>query len=198
MPEPPKTRQSLLLALGEHSDHAWSEFLLVYEKAIFRLCRSRGLQDADAQDATQEVLAAVHDRIATWDHDASRGSFRGWLMRVARNVSVDKIAERTRSLAAARDSQSEQLLRSLPDTSADSRAEFETEYRRSLFEWAAGEVQSEVREVTWRAFQMSAVQGVPAQEVAEQLKIPVGSVYTAKCRVVERIRSRVAGLQEEP
>ena len=67
MPDLPATRQSLLLELGRRSDAAWAEFLGVYEQAIYRVCRSKGLQDADARDVTQEVLAAVHARVADWD-----------------------------------------------------------------------------------------------------------------------------------
>ena len=192
----PATRQSLLIELGKRSDDAWSEFLIIYERSIYRLCRSKGLQDADAEDVTQEVLAAVHQRIATWDHDASRGSFRAWLMRVARNISVDSITDRARRATSA-DSQIEELLGKLPDGPGDSQAEFDLEYRHSLFEWAAAAVKSEVRDITWQAFQLTAVQGLKAEDVAARLKIPVGSVYTAKCRVVSRIRAKVAELQDD-
>ena len=197
MSQIPQTRQSLLLELGKRSDDAWTEFLLVYEKAIYRLCRSKGLQGADAEDVTQEVLAAVHERIATWDHDSSKGSFRAWLIGVARNISVDSIRDRARRAMASDDTQVERMLDQLPDGGAESRAEFDMEYRSSLYEWAAQAVKSEVRETTWQAFQLSAVQGLKVESVAAQLNIPVGSVYTAKCRVVARIRARVAELQNE-
>jgi RNA polymerase sigma factor (sigma-70 family) len=197
MSEIPQTRRSLLLELSRRSDDAWAEFLLVYEGAIYRVCRSKGLQDADARDVTQEVLAAVQARVSTWDHDGAKGSFRAWLLRVARNISIDSIANRARREAAGGDTETEQLLRELPDTRGDSQAEFDLEYRRSLFAWAADRVRSEVRDVTWRAFQLTAIQGLTAEEAADRLGVPIGSVYTAKCRVVARIRSRVDELRRE-
>ena len=195
MTDIPQTRQSLLLELARRSDDAWAEFLHVYENAIYRQCRAKGLQDADARDVTQEVLAAVHERVASWEHDPSRGSFRAWLMRVARNISIDRITERARRRSG--DSQSERALEDLP-AGTESEVEFDLEVRRALFGWAARRVQSEVREATWRAFELTAVEGLSAQQAAERLQIPTGSVYTAKCRVVARIRARIDELGGEP
>ena len=194
MADLPQTRRSLLLELGKQSDEAWAEFLEVYESAIYRLGRARGLQDADARDVTQEVVAALHQRLSTWDPDASRGSFRAWLLNVARNVSVDTIAARARWGAPGADSRTDGLLSQVPDERGDPGAAFDAEYRRSLFEWASRRVRGEVRDVTWRSFYRTAVEGRKADEVAAELGIPVGSVYTAKCRVVARIRAQVAEL----
>ena len=62
MSELPQTRHSLLVRLRENSADAWSEFLEVYEQSIYRFARRRGLQDADAWDVTQDVLAAVEKK----------------------------------------------------------------------------------------------------------------------------------------
>jgi RNA polymerase sigma-70 factor, ECF subfamily len=191
----PQTRQSLLLELGRRSDDAWTEFLVVYETAIYRVCRSKGLQDADARDVTQEVLSAVHQRIGTWDPDSTKGSFRAWLVRVAHNISVDLITERARDVSVGGGSEMGRQLMEVADERESEEAEFDSEYRRSLFEWAAEVVQSEVQGVTWKAFQLTTVQGLSAEEVASELEIPIGSVYTANCRVVARIRSKVKGLE---
>ncbi|MCA8951436.1 MAG: sigma-70 family RNA polymerase sigma factor [Planctomycetes bacterium] len=198
MPNAPRTRQSLLIELGRRSDDAWAEFLGVYEHAIVRYCRSLGLQDADARDATQEVLTAVHERVPTWEPSAAKGSFRAWLFRVARNVAVDAIAARARRTPARSASEVERTLAELADPGADHGAGLDTEYRRTLLEWAANEVRAEVQEVTWQAFRRTAVDGRPAGDVAAELGLPVGSVYTAKCRVVARIRDKVARLEDLP
>ena len=191
MSHAPQTRQSLLLELAKHSDDAWAEFLTVYETGIFRFCRAMGLQEADARDATQEVLAAVHRKVSTWERDADLGSFRAWLFRVARNVSIDAIADRARRTAAHGGSQVDRVLAELPAGSDAAESAFEAETRRSLYEWAAEQARSEVRDATWRAFHATAVQGRKAEDVAAELGLTVGSVYTAKCRVVARIRERI-------
>lgn len=188
MQDLPKTRLSLILQLKSSCDDAWSEFLTVYEQAIFRYCRSRGLQDADAHDVTQEVFSALHLRIQSWNEQADRGSFRGWLFRVARNIVVDKIRERSRPTAG----NDAATLSGIPQTTDNAAAAFLFEYRSSLFHWAAEQVSQEVQARTWNCFWETAVQNQKATAVATQLGVSVGTVYTAKCRVVARIREKLS------
>jgi len=201
MTDLPQTRQSLLIELSRRNDSAWSEFLDVYESAIVRFCISRGLQEADARDATQHVYAAIHAKIGSWDHDKSKGSFRAWLFRVARNVSVDVISARAKT-AATGDSRVAELLSQLRDHRCPGNessnlgpqqqsAAFQLEWKRSLFEWASIQVKGEVRPSTWSAFCLTAIEGRKADSVAEELGLSIGSVYTAKCRVVARIRNLI-------
>ena len=196
MTDLPPTRQSLLIQLGKRSDLAWSEFLDVYEQAIVRYCISRGLQEADALDAAQEVYAAISQKMATWD-PGHQGSFRAWLFRVARNISVDLIAARARLAAGGQ--ADEQFLRDINDHRdsnpsgllAEASTEFQLQWRRALFDWASRRAQQEVNPVTWQAFRLTAIEGRKAEDVAAELGIAIGSVYTAKCRVMARIRSHV-------
>ena len=56
----PETRVSLILRLSEPADVlAWQEFAEIYTPALLATARRRGLQAADAEDLTQEVLFAV-------------------------------------------------------------------------------------------------------------------------------------------
>ena len=197
MTELPQTRQSLLIRLAEQSDRAWAEFLEVYERALYRYCRANRLQQADAEDVTQEVLAALVQRVPDWNADRSQGSFRGWLFRVARNISVDLVTARSRQAIGSGDANVRAMLAEVPQSELDQKAAMEHEYRRSLFQWAAARAKSEVQDVTWQCFHRTAVQGEKAEEVATQLGVPVGSVYTAKCRVVARMRSMIAELDDE-
>ena len=192
MSQLPVTRQSLLIRLRESSGEAWSEFLEIYEQAIYRFARYRGLQDADAWDVTQEVLSAVESKIESWQFDKLKGSFRGWLFRVARNIAADKIVEQTRRAAAGGDSRVAELLAELPETSEQQSTAFWTEYRRTLMNWAAKQIQDDVKETSWQSFVRSAIEGQTAETVAADLGISVGSVYAAKFRIVARIRKLVA------
>jgi len=93
MNNPPSTRVSLLLRLQSSEDaEAWEQFSELYRPFIYRMARTRGLQDADAHDLAQEVLVRVANSVHKWDTDREKGTFRGWLSRITRNVVVDTLS----------------------------------------------------------------------------------------------------------
>lgn len=192
----PETRLSLLVRLQDHSHDAWAEFLSIYEQAILNYSRSRGLQEADALDVTQEVLAAVSSKVEAWDPDHCRGSFRGWLFRVARNIAVDRIHAQSRQARASGDSRIVQLLAQTPERAEAESEVFWAEYRRKLFHWAADRIRPEVRETSWQSFWLTSVDGVKPEQAAEQLGVSLGSVYAARFRIIARLREIVSRFDE--
>ena len=55
-----ETSESLILRVKDPANAtAWSAFLAIYRPVIYRLARSRGLQDADAEDLAQQVLVSI-------------------------------------------------------------------------------------------------------------------------------------------
>lgn len=97
----PTTRASLLFRLRDLQDHeAWVEFVEIYEPAVYRQLRKCGLQDADARELMQELFVAVNRQIARWELSKERGSFRGWLRRVARNLVINWMKHGQRRMVA--------------------------------------------------------------------------------------------------
>ena len=95
----PSTRASLLLRLGDVRDReAWVEFVSLYEPVVYRLLRQHGLQDADARDVMQELFLAVSRSIERWKPSQGRGSFRAWLRQVVRNLVINWLKRRQRSV----------------------------------------------------------------------------------------------------
>ena len=186
----PSTRYSLLARLADAEDHAaWLEFERSYQPAVYRYARSRGLQQADALEVVQEVLVAVHRAMGDWRPSHRPGSFRAWLAEAVRRISLQVIRQRGRAGRTIGGSAAEAVLNSVgvePEAASDS-----IDDQRWTFFCAAAEVESDVQESTWRAFWLTAVENRSPESVASELGFSVGNVYSAKCRVLARIRRRI-------
>ncbi len=192
MQETPETRASLLVRIRNPGDgRAWSEFVQIYEPLVYRLARRQGFQDADARDLTQQVLIAVAERVEQWDPDKSRGSFRGWLFRVSRNMMVNFMIHRRRHPPGTGNTDVMLALDNQPAPTGPESELFQIEYRRQLFRWAAQQIRGEFREATWDAFWQTCVDGLEIKSVAKHLGMSAGAVYIARSRVLARLRQKI-------
>jgi RNA polymerase sigma-70 factor (ECF subfamily) len=196
--EPPATRHSLIVKLRDPGDaEAWHEFMAIYRPLIFRLAGRKGLQDADADDLCQEVFRAVSGAIGRWNPDPVRGSFRGWLFRIARNLLVNFLSRPVHRPLGSGSPSVQDLLDAQPSKDAAASSLFDAEYRRRVFDWAASEVREAFTPNTWQAFWRTAVEGRSPQAVAVELGLSVGAVYVARSRVLGRLRRRVEALGDD-
>jgi RNA polymerase sigma-70 factor (ECF subfamily) len=198
MDEAPSTHPSLLIRLRDAGDEqAWTQFTEIYGPLVFQLARRRGLQQADAEDLVQEVFRAVARAIERYDPDPARGSFRGWLSRIARNLIINWLAAQRRHPRGTGDSDMQRLLEQRPDRAGEDSALFEAEYRRHVLIWAAARIRGAFSEAAWQAFWQAGVEGRPPHEVARNLGMTLGTVYQYKSRIVVRLRREIERFEEE-
>ena len=89
-----RTRASLLLRVQDPQDRdSWNEFVSIYTPKIYLWATRLGLQEADAEDATQVVLIKLVQSLRKFKYDRSRGAFRGWLKTVSQNAVRDLFRE---------------------------------------------------------------------------------------------------------
>jgi RNA polymerase sigma-70 factor (ECF subfamily) len=190
MPELPATRPSLLVRLRDAADQpAWTQFVDIYGPLIFRYGIRQGLQEADAADLTQEVLASLARALPRWTYDPARGTFRGWLFTVVANKFRTLAARHGRQEHGSGDTTDLLALNEHP--APDPQAAWDQEYRQQLFAWAAECVRSEVEANAWQAFWQTGVEGQSARDVGSRLGMTVGAVYMAKSRILTRIREQI-------
>lgn len=198
MASSPETRPSLMLRLRSARDEAaWAEFLVVYEPLVLRLLRKQGLQDSDARDVWQQVLAAVVRDIEQWKPDGAAASFRRWLFRITRNRVARFLGRPKLGTIAAGGSDAQELLAAQPDLHEPFGDDVERDYRQHLLLCATVQVRPEFRESTWQAFWQTCIEGRPVGDVATELGMSVGNVYVARSRIMAQLRARVAEMQAE-
>ena len=189
MSDYPETRASLIVRLRDAADQAaWGEFVEIYRPVVYRLARRKGLQDADADDLAQQVLAAVASAVRRWQPDSARGRFRAWLSRIAHNRIINALTRRAPDRAVGGEPATDLLAANDGPDSALLRME----YRREVFQWAARQVRGEFRPDTWQAFWQTAVEGRPIAVVAAGLGKGPGAIYTSRGRVMQRLREKIA------
>ena len=192
----PETRPSLLLRLRDRSQNeAWQEFAEIYEPLVYRLARQSGFQHADAQDLTQEVFEAVGKAIDRFDPSSEKGSFRGWLFRIARNLIINFLT-RQKGPRGTGDTAIQRLLNLQPASDEEAATLFAIEYQREVFRWAAQRVRQSFQEETWRAFWMTGVEGESIDDVAKILGKTPGAIRIARCRVLARLKEEVTRFGE--
>ena len=159
---------------------AWGKFTERYGPRIYTWCRQWNLQDADAQDVTQTVLLKLAEKMQTFDYDASR-SFRGWLRTVARHAWSDYWDGRGRAVATG-GSEAAEMIGSV-EAREDLMKRLEEEFDCEILDEAMFRVRQRVTPATWRAFEMTALEGRPGAEVAKVLGMNVATVYVARSKV---------------
>lgn len=187
-----RTSISLLARLKRGpEDAAWRGFAERYAPLIRSWCRRWGLQDADADDVVQAVLAKLAVHLRTFEYDPSR-SFRGFLHTLARHAWADiarQVAQR-----GSGDSAVVALLEEVP-AREELWERLGEAFDLELLEAARAAVRARVEERTWEAYRLSAEEGLSGADVAGRLGLHVGAVFKARSRVQRLLREELAGLE---
>jgi RNA polymerase sigma factor (sigma-70 family) len=193
----PLTRASLLVQIRDGANHgAWQEFVQLYGPVVYGFARKRGLQDADAADLMQEVMRSISAAIGRLDYDRNQGTFRGWLFTITRNKVFNFLSARRIRPVASGDTSTNRMLETHPDA-GDGNDEWELEYQRRVAALAMERVKGEFQENTWRAFWLTAVEGVAVADVAKQVGLSAGAIYVAKSRVLARLKEEVEAVRQQ-
>jgi RNA polymerase sigma factor (sigma-70 family) len=191
----PTTRITLLTKLREDpSDQAgWDTFVERYGRHIYRWCRQWNLQDADAEDLTQDILLKLTRSLRDFRYDASR-SFRGWLRTVAHHAWLDFEDRRRRVQNGAGDSMAHQQMLSV-EAREDLAEKLEQAFDLEILEAAKLQVRLRVAPHTWEAFRLTALEGMPVTEAAERVHLQVAMVYVAKSKVQKMLQEEIRKLE---
>jgi RNA polymerase sigma-70 factor (ECF subfamily) len=193
---PPHTRPSLLVRIRDAQDKdSWLMFVDIYAPLVYRYCRRRNVQDADAVDVVQEVMADVARCIGTFDYQPQRGRFRDWLGTVTRRRLARFWNKKKRAVVAVDGETVAQEMERMAVPAAD--AEWTEEFNTRIVKIALERIQQHFEPTTWQAFERVWLQNQPSSEVAAQLNLPIGAVYKAKSRVLKCLEQEVLMLAED-
>jgi RNA polymerase sigma-70 factor (ECF subfamily) len=191
-----RTQRTLLERLaqaGDGNQAAWAEFIDRYGRKIYGWCLRWGLRREDAQDVTQVVLLKLVRRMKDFTYDPTR-RFRAWLKTVTHHAWRDFVDGRhSTPIARGGDAGWAQLqcLAARDDLSRELEGLFDLE----LLETAMQRVRQRAAPHTWMAFSMTAVEGIPAPEVARRLGMKVSRVWAARSVIQQRLQEECRRLE---
>ena len=195
------TRQSLLLRLRNWDDEqSWRDFFNIYWKLIYGVARKAGLSDAEAQDAVQETIIAVARKMPGFVYDPVSGSFKAWLLQIARRRISDQFRKKKYQAGEQRLPREEPLdtavAASIPAAdSLDLESIWEAEWQKHVVEAALEMVKARANPIQFQMFHLHVTRRIAAREVARRLGVKLPEVYFAKYKVSGLLRRQVKLLE---
>jgi RNA polymerase sigma-70 factor (ECF subfamily) len=189
------TSLSLLERLRDGKEAGgWSRLVDLYSPLIERWARRYGLQPHDVDDVVQDVLVELHRELPRFQYDRSQGLFRSWL----RTVTVNRLRVFWRQKKpipiGGGDSNIPNQLDELADPHSGVSKLWDQEHDAHVAQRCMKSIEQEFEPQTWQAFALVVIQGLKPDEAAARLGMTRGAVYTAKFRVLARLKQEAAGL----
>jgi RNA polymerase sigma-70 factor (ECF subfamily) len=190
---------SLVLLLRLQRDatnqQVWAAFVEHYRPKLYGWCLGWGLQDADAQDVTQNVMMRLVEKVRDFGYDP-RGCFLAWLKTLARHAVSDLCQAGRRAGRGSGGGLAGWLLESVA-AREDQVQRRDEEFDRELLEEAMLRIRLRVAPQTWQAFRLTALEGLSGAEAAARIPMHVAQVFVAKLRVHRMLRDEVARIGED-
>jgi RNA polymerase sigma-70 factor (ECF subfamily) len=179
----------LLEQCGRGDESAWRELVTLYTRRVFALAyRFTGRAD-QAEDLTQEIFVKVYQNLERYD--GNTGAFSGWLMAVARNHAIDHYRRQREERERRVDEPV--ILELAPASDENPLRALEREERARLVHRGLRSLRAELRE----PLILFDLQGVPYEDIAKSLGVPLGTVKSrinrGRLELAKRVRSHMGG-----
>jgi RNA polymerase sigma factor (sigma-70 family) len=180
------TTTLLLESLRDADEAAWKQFIDRFRAPIVRFACDLGLAADEAEDVAQETLMDFVRAYRNGQYDRERGRLSAWLFGIAHRrvrYAWRKRADQPRQVAGA---ERTAFWENLPDEEA-ARESWDASWEQTVLDQCLRQVRAEVESNTIRAFELFALQGRSAADVAGELGMSRNAVFIAKHRVMKRV-----------
>ena len=190
------TSAILLERVSQKDPEAWQRLVSLYAPVVRYWIRRGGLSGDELRDVFQETFVAVSRNMGRFQRESGVARFRGWLKTITASKVNDHYRRRAKHPVGPGGTDAFQQLGRLRDTAHQPGDEEDAALAPSdetfLVQRTLGIVRKEFRERTWKSFQRTAMDGLNAKEVAEELGMTPLAVRKAKSRVMQRLKEALA------
>jgi RNA polymerase sigma-70 factor (ECF subfamily) len=198
-----RTSWTLVARLKNLDDtQSWEAFVALYRPLILRVAIRAGLRQDEAEDVVQETMTVMTKHIQDFVAEPSRGSFRSWLLTIARRRICDQFGKRLpvagRSEARTSGTARTPTVERVPSPAeADLAAMCDEEWSRHLREEALQQLQLEVKPAHYQVFHLLTLEEKPIEAVAKMVGRSRAQIYLIKHRVGNKLKKIVRRLEKE-
>lgn len=191
------TRVSLLAAATSGSDSAWSRIVDLYQPLIFHWLRRHDVPHHDAEELTQDVMSVLVKELPIFSHSGRAGSFRSWVRQITVNRAKGYWRAGKLRTGPTGTSSFARMIEQLEDEKSDLSSHWDQEHDQHILRRLLATMDSEFEPATVAAFRRQVFDEASAEQVAAELNLTIGAVYSAKSRVLRKLREEAAGLLGE-
>ena len=191
------TRVSLLARLKNPEDQrSWEDFYNTYSRMIYGLATHLGLSDAEAQDVVQETVIKVAEKMPGFQYNPAIGSFKSWLLTIARSRIIDthrrRQREQARIVSGSLPSSRTAVIERIADpASLNLDVIWEQQWKEGLVEAATDRVRRRVSPKQFQLYDCNVRKQWPAEKVAQLLGVTAADVHMAKHRITVLIKQQI-------
>jgi RNA polymerase sigma factor (sigma-70 family) len=169
---------------------AWRSIDKLYRPLIYRWLITWGLESNHAEDLTQDVMAVVIRKVPDFEHTGRPGSFRSWLRVVSVNRAKRFWLDKQGMLDVAEGGSGHlNYLADLEDPTSPASQNWDREHNEHILRQLLTLIETEFEPRTMEAFRRLVIAGEKPTAVADATGLSIASVYSAKSRILARLRS---------
>ena len=182
------TNYTLLQRMRAGGDEAaWQSFRAFYSPLIAMRGRDYRLNINEIEQLIQNVMLAVHQEHVLNNYDPNRGHFRDYLRTITSRQATHILEQRIPPPDG---------IEEVPDE-ATLEKRWEEEWKKFLYDRALDEMKNNMDTKAYMAFELHAIQGRPANEVAKLLDLTPNQIYLVRTRGIVRLQNIIERLKRE-
>lgn len=177
------TGEELVGRIKKGDMHAFDELVGMYEKKVANIAYSLLSDREDALDAAQEVFVRIYRSIGGFRGDSALST---WIFRITKNVCSDILRKR-RSVVSLDTEEEDEPKVEIADDSVAPHTEYEKKERVRAVREAIADLDENQRAV----ITLFDLNGLSYEEIAQILRVPVGTVKSRLYRAREALRKKL-------
>src|SRR5437870_5823075 len=182
--------KQLVISSKKGDQDAFAQLVQQHQRRVFNLAFRMLQQYEEANEVTQETFLAAWQGLPSFRGDAQ---FSTWLYRIAYNCALKQLEQRKRDKALQVALHAERALES-EDSQIRADAELDAHDQQALVQEQLSHLPAKYRIVLI----LRHLQEMTYEEMAEILKMPVGTIKTHLFRARNLLKERLQGFDRDP